>query len=152
MTTPSISKIRAALVVALAVTLGSTALQAQYQTMRKQVYVPFAFEVGLAHFAPGTYVLSDPQEHILSVRGSSGKVFAMDSLEITSSRATESKIVFHKYGDRYFLHEVWTKGKTDHLRCPESKAERQARVQQAATDSSSPTSIDVELAILDNPS
>jgi hypothetical protein len=150
MTTPSMSKIRAALVVALAVTFGSTVLQAQYQTLRTQVHVPFAFEVGLAHFAPGTYVLNDPQERILSVRGSSGKAFAMDSLEITPSPAPESKVVFHRYGDRYFLREVWTKGKTDHLRCPESKAEHRVRVQQAATDASIATPTNVEIAVLEN--
>jgi hypothetical protein len=115
--------------------------------MRSQVYIPFAFEIGLAHFAPGTYVLSDPQEHILAVRGSSGKAFAMDSLEIGPSRATESKVVFHKYGDRYFLREVWTKGKADHLRCPESKAERRVRVQQAAEDTSIATLTNVAIAI-----
>jgi hypothetical protein len=153
MITSSMSKIRTAVVLAsLAVASGSTALHAQYQTVLGQVYVPFAFEVGFAHFAPGTYVLSDPQEHILSVRGPSGTALAMDSLEATLSPATESKVVFYKYGNRYFLREVWAKGETYHRRCPESKSEHRAKkIQQAANHVPIATPTNVEIALLENP-
>jgi hypothetical protein len=152
MTTLSMSKIRAALVVAfLAVASGATALHAQDQTIRSQVKVPFAFEVGSVHFAPGTYLLSVPREHLLSVQGSSGTALAMDRRESSLSPATESKVVFYRYGDRFFLREVWMKGNTDHLRCPESKAEHTYReVEQAANRASIATPTSVELALLEN--
>jgi hypothetical protein len=153
MTTLSMSKIRAAIVVAaLAMAFGYTALHAQDQTMRSQVKVPFAFEVGSTHFAPGTYVLSEPREHLLSVHGPSGTALAMNQRETTLSPATESKIVFYRYGDRYFLREVWVKGETDHLRCPESKAEYRVRkIEQAANHASIATPTNVEIALLENP-
>jgi hypothetical protein len=152
MTTLSMSKSRAAIVVAtLAVASGAAALYAQDQTMRSQVKVPFAFEVGSTHFAPGTYVLSEPREHLLSVHGPSGTALAMNRRETTLSPATESKIVFYKYGDRYFLREVWAKGSTDHLCCPESKAEHRVReIQQAANRASIAAPTNVETASLEN--
>ncbi|MGA2373332.1 MAG: hypothetical protein ABSG11_21960 [Candidatus Korobacteraceae bacterium] len=151
MTTLLMSKIRAAVVVAsLAVPSGSTVLYAQYQ--RIQVDIPFAFEVGSAHFAPGTYFLNDSQQYFLTVRGPSGTALAMDRREASLSPATKGKVVFHRYGNRYFLREVWVKGETDHLRCPESKAERRVRkIQQEANHAAIVTPSNVEIALLQNP-
>lgn len=153
MTTHLISKIRAAVVVAsLALPLGSTALYAQHQIERVQVDIPFAFEVGLTHFAPGTYFLSDSQENFLSVRGPSGTALAMNRREGSLSPATKGKVVFYAYGNQYFLREVWLKGQTDHLVCPESKAERRIRKsQQEANHAAVVTPSNVEIALLQNP-
>jgi hypothetical protein len=158
MTTLLMSKIRAALAVAslalasLAVPFGSAALYAQHQVKRIRVDVPFAFDFGSAHFAPGTYFLSNPQEHILSVRGSSGTALAMDWREATPSPVAEGKVVFYAYGDRYFLREVWVKGDTDHLRFLESKAERRIKKsQQEANHAAIVTPRNVEIALLQNP-
>jgi hypothetical protein len=153
MTTHLISKIRAAVVVAsLALPLGSTALFAQYQTMRVPAVIPFAFEVGSTHFAPGTYSLSDPHGMFLSLRGPSGTAFAMNQREASLSPATGSKVVFHKYGNQYFLREVWLKGETDHLLCPESKAERRVRKSQQEADRAAVVApSNVEIALLQNP-
>jgi hypothetical protein len=120
--------------------------------LRSQVTVPFAFEVGSVHFAPGTYFLNDPREHLLSVRGPSGTALAMNRRETSLSPATESKVVFRRYGDRYFLRELWVKGQTDHLSCYESKAEQRVRkIQQAANHASIALPADVEIAFLENP-
>ena len=152
MTTLSMSKIRVALAVALAVASGSTALHAQDQTMRSKVNVPFAFELGSAHLAPGTYFLSVPREHVLSVRGASGALLEMEQPEAGLSPATQSKVVFYRYGDQYFLREVWVKGSTNHFRCAESKAAQRARkMQQAADRASIATPTSVEIALLENP-
>lgn len=126
MTTLSMSKIRAAVVVAfLAVVSGSTVLRAQNKTTQSKIDVPFAFEVGSVHFAPGTYTLTGPRENGLSVRGVYGSALAMNRHEVSLLPATSSRVVFNKYGNRYFLREVWTKDSTDHLCGYESKAERQ---------------------------
>ena len=153
MTTPSMSKIRAALVVAaVALASQSPVLHAQDQTLRSQVNVPFAFEVGSVHFAPGTYTLSSPREFVLSVQGTHGKALAMNQREKSLSPATNGKVVFYKYGDRYLLREVWAKGSTDHLCCPESKAEYRVRkIEQAANHASIATPTNVEIALLENP-
>jgi hypothetical protein len=153
MTTLSMSKIRAAVVVAsLAVASGTTALHAQDETRRIPVNIPFAFEVASAHLSPGTYVLGDPLQHVLTVRGKSGTVLAIDWREADLAPATEGKVVFDRYGDRYFLREVWVEGKSEHFRCPESKAEHQVRkIYQAANRASIATPTSVEIALLENP-
>jgi hypothetical protein len=147
------SKIRAAAVVAfLAVASGPAALHAQDQTLRSRISVPFAFEVGAAHFAPGTYFLSVPLEHTLSVRGPSGNASAPEWPEASLSPAAQSKVVFYRYGDRYFLREVWTKGRSDHLLCLESKSEHRARaIQQAANHAFVARTANVEIALLESP-
>lgn len=152
MTTLSTSKIRIALAIALAVASGSAALHAQDQTIRSKVDVPFAFELGSAHLAPGTYFLDIPREHVLSVRGASGTLLEMERPEASLTPAPQSKVVFHRYGDQYFLREVWVKGSADHLRCPESKAEQRARkVQQAVDHASTATPTSVQIALLEDP-
>jgi len=153
MTTLSKSKICTTLVVAsLALVSGSAALQAQDQTMRSRVNIPFAFEVGSIHFAPGTYLLTQPREHVLSIQGPSRGALAMSRREASLSPSAKGKIVFDRYGDRYFLREVWLKGKTDHLLCPESKAEAGVKkTLQAANQASAATAGDVEIALLDSP-
>jgi hypothetical protein len=153
MTTLLMSKIRAALAVAaLALPSGSAVLYAQHQIKGIPVDIPFAFEVGSTHFAPGTYFLSDPQQYILSVRGPSGTALAVNWPEASLSPVTEGKVIFYRYGDRYFLREVWVKGQTDHLRFPESKAERRVRkAQQEANHAALVTPGNVEIALLQNP-
>ncbi len=151
MTTLTMSKFRAAIIFAILAS-GSAVLQAHGQTKRVRVDVPFAFEVGSNHFAPGIYFLTDAREHVLSVSGPSSDALVLDRQETSGSPSTNSKVVFYRYGDRYFLREVWTKGNTDHLRCFESKAERQAKESQQAADRASVAApSNVEVALLEDP-
>jgi hypothetical protein len=48
----------------------------------------------------------------------------------------ESTLVFHKYGDQYFLEQIWTGGEQDGTQLPESRGERTARRQIAQTQHS----------------
>jgi hypothetical protein len=153
MRTLSILNIRTAVIVsALAVALVSPALHAQNPFMQSQVDIPFAFEAGLAHFTAGKYILSAPREHILVVQGTTRSGLTMSSYETSLTPASESKVVFYRYGNQYFLREVWIKGKVDHLRCVESKAEEEARRPRRAYDHASLANRTyVEIALLQSP-
>ena len=153
MRTHSILNIRTAVIAsALAVALVSPALHAQGPSARSQVDVPFAFQVGSTHFAAGTYVLSDPQEHILDVQGPTRSALAMTWHGTSLTPSPTSKVIFDRYGNQYFLREVWIKGKVDHLLCAESKAEQEARRPQEASDRASlATDTHVEVALLQSP-
>ena len=48
----------------------------------------------------------------------------------------ESTLVFHKYGDEYFLEQIWTGGEQEGTQLPESRGERTARRQLAQTQQS----------------
>jgi hypothetical protein len=125
---PSIFNRRAAVITsALAVALVAPALHAQDQITRSQITVPFAFEVGSARFSAGKYILDASREHILLVEGAKRSALAMTSYETSLNPASQSAVVFYRYGNQYSLREVWSRDDGDHLRCPESKAEQEIR-------------------------
>jgi len=153
MSTLSKLNLRAAVAVAaLAVALVSPALHAQWVPERTQVIVPFAFEVGSTHFAPGTYILSNAGEHVVLVQNGKHSALTMSSPEMAPKPPATSKVVFHRYGNQYFLREIWRTGDPDYLSCQESKDERSLRreMHQDNRASISPES-NVEVALLQLP-
>lgn len=153
MTTLSILKTRAAVCVStLTLALSCSFLPAQMPAPRAKVNVPFAFQVGSTHFSPGTYILSSPEDHLLELQNGKRSALAMSSYESTNMPAGVSKVVFHRYGNQYFLREVWMKGNTDYLSCPPSKAEKEARRTQSGSERASATvRSNVEVALMENP-
>jgi hypothetical protein len=153
MSTFSNLKIRTAvLVAALSVGFVSPALHAQMPAAQSRVIVPFEFEVGSTHFAPGTYTLSNPQEVILAVQGAKRSALVMSSHEINAAPSRTSKVVFDRIGDQYFLREVWREGKVEYLVCPESKDEHTIKQMERNSDHAAvanPTS--VEIAMVESP-
>ena len=117
----------------------------QSQTMA--VNVPFSFEMGDQHFAPGTYTISTPSSGVieLSNRTTAGLILARG--EESRKPSTTSKVVFDRYGDHYFLRQIWFHAEeTSYLECPESKTEKQAKRSELASNSKKPSN--VELAML----
>lgn len=153
MSTLSNLKIRAAVIVAaLSVALTSPALHAQMPATQSKVTVPFGFEVGSAHLAPGTYILSSPQELILAVHGAKHSALSMSSHEINRTPSRTSKVVFDRIGDHYFLRQVWNAGKADYLVCPKSRTEQSLeRMEHNSDHASVSTDTSVEVAVVANP-
>ncbi len=143
MSTPLASQVRAAFsLAAFAVAaLAPACLHAQEQQIR--VTVPFAFEDGNEHLAAGTYTIRLESLRIMQLSGNKTAVRTMTQPEQTALPAKTSKVVFHRYGDRYFLHEVWIEGNNIHVESLKSRSEKRisvAQTNQPATD--------VELALL----
>ena len=111
--------------------------------------VPFAFELGSQHFAAGRYTVRTNSDHLLMIQGASKSGSALTMWEDNSKPAARGKMVFRSYNGRLFLHEVWTPGETVHLQCAESKAEKQARKTEVASNHAKTP--DVELALLETP-
>ena len=142
----------AVFVAALTIALVSPALRAQSTSMQSGVDIPFAFTVGSTHFAPGRYILTHPWEHLLMVQGATRSAQAMSSYETSLTPSGTSKVIFHRYGNQYFLREVWTKGNVDHLCCPESKAEQEAERAESGDERAAVlTHNNVEFALLESP-
>jgi hypothetical protein len=153
MFTLSMLKNRAAVVVAaLTFALVSPALKAQSMPQRMQVIVPFGFEAGAAHFSPGRYILSTQGEDLLLIQDSNRSALTMSRNEDSQKPATKSMVIFHRYGNHYFLSEIWRKGEAEHVRCAESKAERRiSREVNADQRASLVPHADVEVAVLELP-
>ncbi len=87
-----------------------------------QCDVPFSFQIGERTLPPGVYLVNSDHA-VLFVRGLNRGAVGLTS-RVSSGQATEPKLVFHKYGDEYILHEAWTGG-TSGYALLRSRRERQ---------------------------
>ncbi len=95
------------------------------QESRTQVAsVPFEFTVGDTTLPAGDYNVTRMMNsgETIALRGAESAV-RLTSLIIKAEPARRSKLVFHRYGDQYFLAEVWTAGYTNGRKLVTSKAE-----------------------------
>lgn len=90
--------------------------------------IPFDFIVGDQTLPAGEYicrgvmVTSNDAMQIISADGHKS-AFRMTHSAESTAKQTKVRLVFHKYGDRYFLAQVWTSGSTGR-ELFKSKAER----------------------------
>jgi len=116
-------------------------LQAQTPTPSGSLFtinVPFSFVAGETTLPPGQYTVSHfPNSDWILFRNDDGHSIAM--LQIMASSAPRgqsgnSKLVFNRYGENYFLAQVWTARSNQVDDCFKSSAERAlARGGQAPT-------------------
>jgi len=75
-----------------------------------RVYVPFTFTVNGKTMNPGEYYISRDGEQFVSIKDGSGKnaTFVLTHNIVTADdKATTPKLIFHRYGDNYFLAQAW---------------------------------------------
>ena len=119
--------------------------QSDHQTMTANV--PFAFEMGSKHLAPGTYTISTLATGVVEVRSNSDVAIILTCQGESYKPTKTAKIVFDRYGDRYFLRQLWfNPEENSYLESPESKSEKQAKRSELASNSKKPSN--VELAML----
>ena len=98
------------------------------QTKRGDVVadIPFAFMVAGHAMPAGHYIVSPVNEFSLGIRDrkNQGAFVPTHSVQRPAHDNT-CKIVFHRYGDAYFLSEVWVTGNTTGRELPASRAERE---------------------------
>ena len=139
----SVSKVHASLLAcALAVAGFATAVPAVAQGQRFTVEVPFEFQNGAQHLPAGTYNINVESQHMISLRTASTGGFAMTNPTESSKVSQTGKVIFERYGDRYFLHEIKLAGSTSGVRCVKTRSEKQLQVAQLAVPPSN-----VELAL-----
>lgn len=115
------------LLAVVALTLVSAVATVNAQESRTQVAnIPFEFQVGDTTLPAGDYNVTRMMNsgETIALRGAASAV-RLSSLIIRSEPAKQSKLVFHRYGDQYFLSEVWTAGYTNGRKLVKSKAEGQ---------------------------
>ena len=112
--------------VGLLLVLAAASVPAQTRNTIK-VNIPFDFAVGDARLKAGQYLIDRVDITRLVVTSEDGKArvltLAPRPVERTRGHASE-KLVFHRYGDMYFLSEAWIDGSGNGLY--PSKAERSA--------------------------
>jgi hypothetical protein len=111
----------------------AAAAQAQTSSAQKMVAnIPFTFNVGQTELPAGKYTITvvnpSSDRKVLQIRNADGHLSAM--IQTTSELRNadgNAKLVFHRYGDRYFFAQAQMAGDMTSLAAVKTKAERTER-------------------------
>lgn len=108
-----------------------TVSAAKAQTPNQQITasIPFEFNAGNQTLPAGKYAVrvTNPvsDQRVLQIRSLDGsKNIVLQMYSVNGTTRDEAKLVFHRYGERYFLAQVWTAGDSIGMEAPRSRAER----------------------------
>jgi hypothetical protein len=118
--------------IAMIILAGALTTSAYAQTAGPQPVVakiPFDFNVGAKTLPAGKYTITivNPasDRKVLQIRSSDGHWAAItQTTGVTGTASEKTKLVFHRYGDRYFFAQAKMAGDTMVLAALKSKAER----------------------------
>jgi hypothetical protein len=93
------------------------------------VTIPFDFAAGSANLPAGDYsVKASASNHTVLLINRDNPAVSMiltaNAAESTVPQ-TQSKLVFNRYGDRYFLSQIWAEGNTTGRQLPKSNREKE---------------------------
>ena len=117
-------------IVAFSFLLVAAATPLAAQVDRMTANVPFDFTVAGKAMPAGQYeVWKAPNSSAIVVRGLSQKTSALSVAmrEPVTSRepAADTRLIFHRYGNQYFLHAVVNAYEADEFTLPQLRAERE---------------------------
>ena len=133
--------------IACALTFGSlastqSALAQSLKTVA-EVDVPFAFHTPQQTLPAGKYVLDRESANLLLLKGSgSAKGFVIVHDAINNKAPARGFVVFQRYGDTYYLRQIWTAGNSIGFECPKGKGERES---MQAKNMQAPSTIELAL-------
>ena len=94
--------------------------------------VPFDFTVGNKVLPAGTYQIQSKSGVVISIRNHDKPIAMLTTVDQDGASSKDGgKLIFHKYGDQYFLSEILSDSATMNVYVPRSKAETRVRLQQA---------------------
>ena len=118
------------LVVALTITFAAAPAAADsFGSIR--VDVPFDFTANHSILPAGKYTIRSAgmnSTDVIQITSEDGKTSVFLSTHSAQSAQFKDKtvVIFHRYGDQYFLHQVWAIGDNIGSEIPKSSIERQA--------------------------
>jgi hypothetical protein len=101
--------------------------------------IPFDFTVNNNVLPAGTYTISSLSPSAVQVRNVNGHVAELSLVQNDDKRSTTPVLVFQRYGNQYFLHEILAANAMN-VTVPRSKRE-QRRQQEAKLQESNQTLI-----------
>src|SRR5258708_7792308 len=118
-------------VVLLAITGLASAGRAFAWDQALQANVPFAFTAGNKQFPAGTYLLSPESSELMRLQSGDRSIRTyLSTTPNFGDGSSTSKLIFHKYGDQYFLNKVVSAASSFNVEVPTSISEKQAKYQQ----------------------
>ena len=89
--------------------------------------VPFAFSIGDKQLPAGAYAVREMDRATLIQSADSANSVLGLYYYAGPSKADETKLVFNKVGNHYFLAQIWTSARDQGLSVPQSKLEKELR-------------------------
>jgi hypothetical protein len=133
---------------AMALTAMATTRVAQAQEPLA-VNIPFDFVAGNMQLPAGEYMVkvSAPTHTLILISrmDSTASGFINTNAAVSSEPQSESKLIFNRYGDRYFLSQVWTEGNSQGRQLLKSAREKEMS-QIAKNETRSQVTLVAELA------
>lgn len=116
---------------------------ASAQTLNVKANVPFDFVVNQAALPAGSYSIDElgTGSPVLVIRGDNGKgsMVAISNHAESRDASPDSHLVFHRYGDQYFLAQIWVQGES---------AGRQLRMTRREAETASNTQAQSDVIVL----
>jgi hypothetical protein len=98
--------------------------------------VPFGFAAGAANLPAGEYTVTPSEANgiLVLTNRDNPKISVMIPAHAAASAGTQtqSKLVFNRYGDRYFLSQVWTAGNSTGKELSKSAREKESAMSAKA--------------------
>ncbi|HSE17403.1 MAG TPA: hypothetical protein VLB46_10135 [Pyrinomonadaceae bacterium] len=108
----------------------SAPAKAQSLEYRLTANIPFDFSIADKKLPAGKYVVSRAQQSagdlLVQIKSADGHetVSRLTIPVVTLNAMSKGSLVFHKYGDEYFLSEIWPAGGLTGRELPKSRTER----------------------------
>jgi hypothetical protein len=129
-------RITAITLFAFASILGAGAAVAQDRGV--QANVPFDFTVGNKLLPAGTYTITPASEGVIAIQNRDKHVLILSAALPDGKEAKNGgELVFDRYADQYFLREILCDAAAMNVELPATKAEKQARMQEAKVQNAS---------------
>jgi hypothetical protein len=103
-----------------------------------QANVPFDFTVGNQVLPSGTYGIQTQSSGLIMIRNHDKPISVLALVDQDETKSPNGgKLIFHKYGDHYFLSEILSDSASMNVELHPSKTEKRVRLQQAMVTPSS---------------
>lgn len=102
-----------------------------------RVDIPFVFSAGGVHLPAGSYHISHPGDpYFVLIEKNDGRARALVYVQPSAINSSEStKLVFNKYGNQYFLSQLWTEPDQQVHQCFKSSMEKELMAQAQKSES-----------------
>jgi hypothetical protein len=108
----------------LAMVLAGPVLEAQ---SRVTADVPFAFSLGDKSMAAGRYAVESRSEQLAVIRNLQTEVahYLIKSVHVQARRTEPAMLVFNRYGNDYFLSQIWDGNSDTGIQLGKSRREKE---------------------------
>jgi hypothetical protein len=103
------------------------------QDRQLQATIPFNFAAGRQVLPAGQYRIAYQQSNVIRIESADGKKAILALVQTDEGGKSDSnKLVFYRYGDQYFLHQIHCTQAGVDVALPLSGSERRAREEEVA--------------------